>query len=270
MKVISIVGDGKTVAALPVERLIKELSKQGTVGTIMQTHEEILAPGQKMDAGVEVSIAVTPTMSIDMARNTDLKKALERLSSEGIDFAVVEGFEQSDFPKMAVGDAEAKNVVAHISAGTGIDELVKIALAQPDYVTLQSLVAKIKRSPRAKEAGAIGTFTGMVREMANNERTTALEFESFDEVMKERIKIIEDDLKKREGILEVIIYHKTGRIEAGEDIVFIVILSGHRGELFPALKDAIERVKDEVPIWKKEFTVGGDFWVHDIQGRDMH
>jgi molybdopterin synthase catalytic subunit len=100
--------------------------------------------------------------------------------------------------------------------------------------------------------------------MAGNERTEALEFESFDAVAKERIKVIEEDLKKREGILDVIIYHKTGRIVAGEDIVFIVILSGHREELFPALRDAIERVKAEVPIWKKEKTVSGDFWVHDV------
>ncbi|HTX44567.1 MAG TPA: molybdenum cofactor biosynthesis protein MoaE, partial [Methanocella sp.] len=85
-----------------------------------------------------------------------------------------------------------------------------------------------------------------------------------------RIKVIEDDLKKRKGILEVIIYHKTGRVVAGEDIVFIVILSGHRDELFPALRDAIERVKAEVPIWKKEFTGTGDFWVHDVEGPDKH
>jgi molybdopterin synthase catalytic subunit len=151
-----------------------------------------------------------------------------------------------------------------VDIDAGAEELVKIIEAQPEHVTLENLVAKIKRSPRAKEAGAIGTFTGMVREMAGNERTTALEFESFDSVANERIRAIEDDLKKREGILEVIIYHKTGRIEAGEDIVFIVILSGHRQELFPALSDAIERVKAEVPIWKKEHTVSGDFWVHDV------
>jgi molybdopterin synthase catalytic subunit len=137
-------------------------------------------------------------------------------------------------------------------------------MEQPEYVTLEHLVGKAKRSPRYKEAGAIGTFTGVVREMAGNERTEALEFESFDAVAKERIKVIEEDLKKREGILDVIIYHKTGRIVAGEDIVFIVILSGHREELFPALRDAIERVKAEVPIWKKEKTVSGDFWVHDV------
>jgi molybdopterin synthase catalytic subunit len=268
MKVISIVGYHKVGKTTLVERLVKELVKQGTVGTIKHTREEIVPlegdTERHLNAGAAATIGITPTRSVKIIRGTGLDGALEQLSGEGLDFAVVEGFKQSGLPKIAIGDVEAKNVVARVDINAAAEDLVKIALEQPEYVTLDGLVAKIKRSPRLKEAGAIGTFTGLVREMAGNEKTTALEFESFDLVAKERIRIIEDDLKKRDGILDVIIYHKTGRIEAGEDIVFIVILSGHRDELFPALRDAIERVKAEVPIWKKEFTAGGDFWVHDI------
>jgi molybdopterin synthase catalytic subunit len=268
MKVISIVGFHKVGKTTLVERLVKELSKRGSVGTVKHTREEIVPfsgdTERHLGAGAGVTIGITPTRSVMIMRNTDLEKALELLAGQGLDFAVVEGFKESGLPKIAIGDVEAENVVAQVDITASAEELVKITLAQPDYVTLDYLLAKIKRSPSYKEAGAIGTFTGLVREIANNERTRALEFESFDEVMKERIKAIEEDLKKRKGILEVLIHHKTGHIEAGEDIVFIVILSGHREELFPALKDAIERVKAEVPIWKKEFTVGGDFWVHDI------
>lgn len=268
MKVISIVGYHKAGKTTLVERLVKELSKHGSVGTVKHTRDEIVPLSgdteRHLDAGAITTIAVTPTRSIEVTKSTDVRKALERLASKGLDFAVVEGFKGSGLPKIAVGDVEAKNVVARVDINASAEELVEITMAQPDYVTLDYLLARVKQSPRYKEAGAIGTFTGLVREMAGNEKTTALEFESFDEVMKERIKAIEEDLKKRKGILEVLIHHRTGHIEAGEDIVFIVILSGHREELFPALKDAIERVKAEVPIWKKEFTVGGDFWVHDI------
>lgn len=268
MKVISIVGYHKTGKTTLVERLASELAKRGSVGTIKHTREEIVPLSgdteRHLNAGAKVTIAVTATRSIEIVRGTDVNKALDRLAGEGMDFAIVEGFKQSGLPKIAIGDVEAENVVVRVDIDTPAEELVKIALEQPEYVTLDSLIANIKRSPRYKEAGAIGTFTGVVREMAGNERTEALEFESFDAVAKERIRAIEDDLKQREGILDIIIYHKTGRIEAGEDIVFIVILSGHREELFPALRDAIERVKAEVPIWKKEKTVTGDFWVHDV------
>lgn len=268
MKVISIVGYHKSGKTTLVERLVRELAKLGTVGTVKHTREEILPLSgdteRHLSAGASVTIGITATRRIEIVRDTDVMKALDRLAGEGMDFAVVEGFKQSRLPKIAIGDVEAANVVARVDINAPAEGLVKITMEQPDYVTLDGLIAKIKRSPRYKEAGAIGTFTGVVREIAGGERTEALEFESFDAVAKERIRAIEDDLKKREGILEVIIHHKTGRIQAGEDIVFIVILSGHRQELFPALHDAIERVKADVPIWKKERTVSGDFWVHDV------
>ncbi len=268
MKVISIIGYHKAGKTTLVERLVEELLKHGSVGTIKHTREEIVPQTgdteRHLNAGAGVTIAVTPTRSVKIVKNAGLNDALAQLSRDGVDFAVVEGFKESGLPKIAIGDVEAPNIVARVDISASGEELARIAMAQPDQVTLEHLIAKIKRSPRYKEAGAIGTFTGVVREIAGDERTEALEFESFDEVARERIKAIEDDLKKREGILEALIYHKTGRIKAGEDIVYIVILSGHRQELFPALKDAIERVKAEVPIWKKEFTTGGDFWVHDI------
>jgi molybdopterin synthase catalytic subunit len=269
MKVISIVSDHKAGNSTLLDRLVVELSKHGPVGMIKQAGADAISFTGVLDKcpdnGSEATIVVTPTTSVEIVKHMNLKKAIERLSIEGLDFAVVEGFEDSDLPKIAIGDVEAPNIVTRIGGNVGLEELLKIAVEQPEYVTLDHLIARIRRSPKAKEAGAIGTFTGIVRELAEGERTEALEFESFDSVAKERIRTIEDDLKKREGILEVLIYHKTGRMVAGEDIVFIVILSGHREELFPALKDAIERVKAEVPIWKKEHTVSGDFWVHDVQ-----
>ncbi len=268
MKVISIVGYHKAGKTTLVERLVGELSKHGSVGTVKHTRDEILPlegdTERHLASGAEVTIAITPTRSIKIIKSTDVKKALGQLSQEGLDFAVVEGFKQSDLPKIAIGDVEANNVIVRTDINASVEELVKITMAQPEYITLEYLIAKGRRNPIVKQAGAIGTFTGIVRELAGDEVTQALEFESFDEVASERIKAIEDDLKKHEGILEVLIHHKTGRIEAGEDIVFIVIFSGHRQELFPALKEAIERVKEEVPIWKKEHKVSGDFWVHDI------
>ena len=78
---------------------------------------------------------------------------------------------------------------------------------------------------------------------------------------------IRNEIKKKEGIQEVLIHHKTGVIKAGEDIVYIVIAAAHRTELFSALSEAIERIKAEAPIWKKEFTEKEEFWVHD-KGQD--
>jgi len=73
-------------------------------------------------------------------------------------------------------------------------------------------------------------------------------------------------LREKEGIIEVLMHHRTGIIPAGEDIVYIVVAAGHREQLFPVLREAIERLKLEVPIWKKEHTVEGEWWVHDEAG----
>lgn len=267
MKVISVVGYKKTGKTTLVERLVSGLKAHGTVGTVKHTREEILPLAgdtqRHMDSGAEVVIGITPSRSLKISKDISLENALNELAEEGLDFAVVEGFKESDLPKIAIGDVEASNIVARVDINASQEELVKLALVQPEYVTLDHLIAKIRRSPRLKEAGSIGTFTGIVREVSEGEVTKALEFESFPEVARERIKIIEDDLKKREGILEVLIHHKTGRIESGQDIVYIVVLSGHRQELFPILREAIDRIKEEVPIWKKEFTLSGEYWVHD-------
>jgi molybdopterin synthase catalytic subunit len=60
-------------------------------------------------------------------------------------------------------------------------------------------------------------------------------------------------------------HHRTGTIKQGEDIVYIVVAAAHRQELFTALTDALEMLKAEVPVWKKELTIEGDFWVHDVE-----
>jgi len=94
-------------------------------------------------------------------------------------------------------------------------------------------------------------------------RTEFLEFESHSELARKKIDEICRQLKEKEGIVDVLMYHRTGIIPAGEDIVYIAVAASHREELFPVLREAIELLKKEVPIWKKEHTVKGDWWVHD-------
>lgn len=267
MKVISIVGYKKTGKTTLIERLVAELRKHGTVGTVKHSRDEILPYGGDTDrhlgSGATVTVGVTPTRSIKILRSTDVHGALRELAMEGVDFAVVEGFKQSGLPKIAIGDVEATNVIARVDINATGEQMAAIAMAQPDQVTLWDLLARVRRNPEIRKAGAIGTFTGIVREISGNETTKALEFESYDAVARERIATIERELKAKPGIVDVLIHHKTGRIAAGEDIVYIVVAAGHRQELFPVLRDAIERIKEEVPIWKKEMTITGEYWVHD-------
>ncbi|WP_269850184.1 molybdopterin synthase [Methanosarcina horonobensis] len=262
---------GKTAL---VSALVRQLSGFGTVGTVKHMGEQRLNPGETdtgrhFDAGADMVIGITGTELVSFARDSDLEDALDMLCDRGLDFAVVEGFKGSNLPKIAIGDVEGvSNVVIRIPENIDPHEeltasLVGISLVQPDHYTLEALIKKARKNPDIRKAGAIGTFSGIVRELAGEEKTSRLEFEKYEPEASKVLDRIRDEIKQKEGILEVLIHHKAGVIEAGEDIVYIVIASAHRTELFPALSEAIERVKAEAPIWKKEFTEKEEFWVHD-------
>ncbi|RXA21727.1 molybdopterin synthase [Methanosarcina sp. MSH10X1] len=279
MKVISVVGYKKSGKTALVSALVRKLSEFGTVGTVKHMGEQRLNPadtdtGRHFDAGAEVVIGITGTGAtgtelVSFSRDSDLEHALDQLCDQGLDFAVVEGFKESNLPKIVIGDLQGvSNIVFSLPNDIDMHEeltasLVGVALAQPDRYTLEALIKKVRKNPAIRKAGAIGTFTGIVRELSGNERTSKLEFEKYEPEASKALDLIREELKQKEGILEVLIYHKTGIIKSGEDIVYIVIASAHRTELFPALSEAIERLKAEAPIWKKEFTEKEEFWVHD-------
>ncbi|VVB91224.1 putative molybdopterin synthase [uncultured archaeon] len=272
MKIISVVGYKKTGKTALVERIVKALKKYGSVGTVKHLHEHrINTPGtdtwKHMQAGADVVIGVTPDELVKFSRDNDLTTALDELADAGMDFGVVEGFKDSPLPKIALGDVTAPNIIMRLDKpeNADIDEIIKIVLEQPEYHTIGSLIKRIRQSEGIEKAGAIGTFTGIVRAVSGETRTEFLEFEEYAEVAKQKMDQICSELKQKEGITEVLIHHKTGIIRSGEDIVYIVVAAAHREQLFPVLREAIERLKAEVPIWKKEHTLEGEWWVHDTR-----
>lgn len=274
MKVISVVGHKKSGKTTLVAALVQKLSEIGTVGTVKHMGEPRLNPaetdtGKHFDAGADTVIGITGTELVSFSRDSDLEDALDMLCYQGFDFAVVEGFKNSSLPKIVLGDLQGvPNIVFRMPENPNLceeltDSLIGITLSQPDHYTLEALIKKVRGNPAIQKPGAIGTFTGIVRELDDDEKTIKLEFEKYESEASNVLDKIREDLKKKEGILEVILHHKTGVIKAGEDVVYVVITSGHRKELSPALSEAMERIKAEVPIWKKEFTEKEEFWVLD-------
>jgi len=284
MKVISVVGYKKSGKTALVTALVQKLSGFGKVGTVKHMGEQRLNPvetdtGRHFDAGADMVIGITGTGTVgtgttgtelvSFSRGSDLEDALDMLCDQRFDFAVVEGFKESNLPKIVLGDLQGvSNIFFRMPENLEMHEeftasLVGMILAQPDRYTLEALIKKARNNPAIRKAGAIGTFIGIVRELAGDEKTSRLEFEKYEPEASKALDRIRKEIKQKEGILEVLIHHKTGIIEAGEDIVYIVIAAAHRTELFPALSEATERIKAEAPIWKKEFTEKEKFWVQD-------
>lgn len=197
-----------------------------------------------------------------------LAEALDRLAPDH-DLAVVEGFPEADLPQVVVG-AEADNggevlSVAPDPEEVRLENLLGRVADLDHHETLESLVSEVKRSPGADRAGAIATFTGRVRQKdaPTDPPTEYLEFEKHEGVADRRMRAIEDELEAREGVYEVAMHHRTGIVPAGDDIVFVVVLAGHRREAFRTVEDGIDRLKQEVPLFKKEVTSDETFWVHE-------
>ncbi|GAB7009375.1 molybdopterin synthase [Halorubrum trueperi] len=163
----------------------------------------------------------------------------------------------TDVPGTAIATAESPDAA-------DLDRIVASLDDAEPWVTRETLVRRVEASADADRAGAIATFTGRVRarDAPEDDRTTHLAFETYEGVAAERMDAIAAELTERDGVFDVRMHHRTGVIEAAEDIVFVVVLAGHRREAFRTVEDGIDRLKDEVPIFKKETTESEEFWIH--------
>ena len=115
--------------------------------------------------------------------------------------------------------------------------------------------------------GAVSTFVGVVRGETEGRETLYLEYQAYPEMAEQELGRIGAEIRDRwPTIEEVAIVHRIGRIEIGETIVVIAVASPHRREVFSATHYAIDRLKQIVPIWKKEVWADGAEWRSERKG----
>ena len=117
-------------------------------------------------------------------------------------------------------------------------------------------------------AGAVVTFAGVVRDNARGRKVLWLDYEAYPEAAETMLARIGNEMREKWPVLGVAIEHRTGKLDIGEASVVIAVSSAHRDAAFEAAAYAIERIKEIVPIWKKEFYEDGEIWIgseHDYQ-----
>jgi MoaE-MoaD fusion protein len=124
-------------------------------------------------------------------------------------------------------------------------------------LSLQAVVDAVQ-DPRA---GAVATFTGTVRNESRGRRVRFLEYEAYDEMAEGVMSDLAAKLRERYDIHDIAIHHRTGRVEIGEASVVIAVSAPHRSDALAACKDAIDELKETVPVWKKEVYEGGEEWI---------
>ena len=183
----------------------------------------------------------------DGATTGDVWDALE-LGQEprGLLYAVNKEYAERDRP-LAEGDEVA--LIPPVSGGT-----VQLS-EQP--LELDAAVSEVAD----ERAGAIATFVGTTRVESRGRTVLHLEYEAYEGMAEQVMAELAASLRERHDLCGVAIHHRVGRVGIGEPSVVIAVSAPHRADALAACRDAIDTLKETVPLWKKEVYEGGEEWI---------
>jgi MoaE-MoaD fusion protein len=165
---------------------------------------------------------------------------------QGLLYAVNKEYADAERP-LADGDEVA--LIPPVSGGA--------FLLSETQLSLDAVVQEV----RTDAAGAIATFLGTTRVVSRGRTVLHLDYEAYAEMAEGVMAEIAADLKRRYDLCGIAIHHRTGRVEIGEPSVAIAVSAAHRQEALAACKEAIDTLKERVPVWKKEVYEGGEEWI---------
>jgi MoaE-MoaD fusion protein len=122
-------------------------------------------------------------------------------------------------------------------------------------------VARVVAEAESDEAGAVASFVGTVRRSSRGRNVQYLEYEAFEEMAEAMLVRLGRSLTDKHGLTAVAIHHRIGRVEIGEASVVIAVSSPHRASALEACREAIDTLKETIPLWKKEVYEGGEEWI---------
>lgn len=126
-----------------------------------------------------------------------------------------------------------------------------------DPINTQSVIDKVIQ----REAGAITTFIGTVRELTHGKKTLYLVYEAYEPMAVKKLAQIGSEIEERWPGSKVAITHRVGKLDITDIAVVIAVSTPHRADAYEANRYAIERIKEIVPIWKKEHWEDGQEWI---------
>jgi molybdopterin synthase catalytic subunit len=127
----------------------------------------------------------------------------------------------------------------------------------PEPLDPQPLIDAVRRD----EAGAVALFYGVVRNENLGRKVQYLEYDAYPEMAIKKMKEVEIEVRAKWPIAGFGVLHRTGRLEIGETSLLVAVSSGHRKEAFEACHYAVDRIKQIVPVWKKEVWEDGEEWI---------
>ena len=124
-------------------------------------------------------------------------------------------------------------------------------------------ITAVVQSVRSSAAGAVVLFLGTAREITDGRQTNSLQYECYPQMAQKKLAELEEDARSQWPLVQCAIVHRLGHLAIGETSVAIAVSSIHREPAFQAGKWLIDRIKEVVPIWKKEnWADGSSEWIH--------
>jgi molybdopterin synthase catalytic subunit/molybdopterin converting factor small subunit len=165
---------------------------------------------------------------------------------DGLLYAVNKEYAERD---RALADGDEVALIPPVSGGA--------YLLDEEPLSLDRVVDEV----RSDEAGAIATFTGTTRNHSRGRTVTHLDYEAYEGMAESVMAEIAEELKERYSLTGIAIHHRIGRVAIGETSVVIAVSAPHREDALAACREAIDRLKERVPLWKKEVYEGGEEWI---------
>lgn len=145
------------------------------------------------------------------------------------------------------------------AGGVGLeDDLVRV---QRENFSIDQELSRVRG--RSKRIGGIAIFLGTARDRSKGRDVSGITFEHYEGMAQKKLREIREQALKDFDVIEVLIVHRYGEIQIGENIVLVIAAAEHRAEAFRACKWSIDELKQITPIWKQESTPDGEIWVEE-------
>ena len=179
-------------------------------------------------------------------RATSGRRSTSATSPPGLLYAVNREYAP---PERELADGDEVALIPPVSGGA-----FRLS-GQP--LSLDAVVAEVAD----ERAGAIATFTGTTRRQSRGRDVVHLDYEAYEGMAEQVMAEIAAELEARYELCSIAIHHRVGRVGIGETSVVIAVSAPHRADALAACKDAIDTLKERVPLWKKEVYEGGEEWI---------
>jgi MoaE-MoaD fusion protein len=211
-------------------------------------------------AGTDTEMLELPAASTLADVYEALRRRHPELESNRNTVRAALNFEFKEWSAQVV-DGDEVAFIPPVSGGAhGVGVLFEITADPLDARRLEAAVSH-------KGAGAICTFTGVVRDSSRGRSVTHLEYEAYAEMASSQMRRIGEEIAERWPDARVAMAHRIGRLEIGEASVVVSVSCPHRAEAFAASKWGIDRLKESVPIWKKEHAADGTYWIEGDEAK---